>query len=103
MSQTSAKTANYIVAGLAVLGIVFCWVQHFQAKQTLRNPLIPQSISELYFKPALLFTVLYSVIAIIQLLSARYKKGQTVAAVLGCVLLVAARICYPYAVSWFMP
>jgi hypothetical protein len=46
MQQTSGKIANYIVAGLALLGIVFCWAQHFQATQALNNPLIPQSLSD---------------------------------------------------------
>jgi len=102
MTQTSSKTANYIVAGLAVLGMAFCWAQHFQAKQALSNPLIPQSLSDIYYKPALLFTVVYAAVAILQLLSIRYKQAQIAAATIGGVLIVAARICYPYSVSWFM-
>ena len=102
MTQTSVKTANYIVAGLAFLGIVFCWLQHFQAQQTLNNPLIPQSFSDVYYKPALLYTGVFGVIIVLQSVSIYFKKAHGVAAVFGLALLVGTGICYPFTINWFL-
>ena len=100
--DNSLRAFNYTVAFLAVLGIAACWAEHWQAKQTLSSPLIPQSFSDLYFKPALLFTVLFLIIALLQALSIYFKKSYLVSAITGLVLLIAAGICYPHVVSWFI-
>jgi hypothetical protein len=102
MTQTSAKTANYIVAALAVLGIAFCWAQHFQAKQSFSNPLIPQSLSGIYYKPAILFTVLFTLVIVLQSVSIYFKKAHGVAAVFGLALLVGTSMCYPFIINWFL-
>lgn len=102
MNQTSAKAANYIIAGLAVLGMVFCWLQHFQSKQTLSNLLIPQSLSYMYFRPAILFTVIFGLIILLQGVSIYFRKAHGIAAVFGLAVFFVAGICYPYTVSWFM-
>ena len=101
MQVKDSKAANYIITGFALAGIVLCWLQHWQEKHAVRNPLIPQSLSDIYLKPAILFTVVFSFVILLQFLSLNFKKGQTASAVFGAVVVVAAIIVYPYTVGWF--
>lgn len=96
------KSVNYSVGALAVLGIIACWMQHWQAKYTY-NPLIPQSLLDVYFKPALLFTVIFALVLLLQAVSIYYKKANATAAIAGLVILVGSGLVYPFVASWLLP
>lgn len=96
------KAANYIVIGLSVLFIVYCWTKHWQMKHQTLNPLIPKSLSDIYYKPALLFTGVFSVIVALQLMGLYSKKWQSFSAIFGAMAVVVAWIVYPYVISWFL-
>jgi len=102
MQVKDSKVANYGIIGLAALGILLCWLQHWQAKSAVYNPLIPQSISDIYYKPAILFTLIFSFIILLQWLTLYLKKGRAVSAVFGAIVLVGALISYPYSIGWFL-
>ncbi|KOS08010.1 hypothetical protein AM493_19600 [Flavobacterium akiainvivens] len=98
----SLRVVNYIVVCLAVLGVLFCWVQYLEAKRLLSNPLIPQGLMAIHFKRMVLFTALFLVVAMLQLLAVYFRKGRLVAAVFGIIVIAAAVVFYPLVIGWFL-
>ena len=96
------KTANYIVMALAVLAIAYIWVQRWQSRLTLTNPLIPARLSDIHYKPALLFTLLFAVIVLLQCSSLYFKKGYYATAALGVLFVIGGLLFYPFAVTLFL-
>jgi hypothetical protein len=102
INKTRLKAANYGVVGLSVMFVVYCWAMHLKAKQALVNPLIPERLADVYLKPALLFTAVFSVVVALQLVSLYNKKRQVFSAILGLIIIVLAWMLYPYSTGWFL-
>jgi hypothetical protein len=97
----SLMILNYSVVCLSVLGVLFGWIEYLDFKNNL-NPLIPASLAEAYYKPAVLYTAVFAVVIVLQLLSIRYKKAQTAAVVAGGVAVIAAGVFHSWLVGWFL-
>lgn len=97
----SSVILNYCVVCISVLGVLLSWVTYLDFKKHL-NPLIPSSLADAYFKPAVLYTVVYAIVVVLQLVSIRYKRAQTAVAVFGAVVIVAGGLFYDVTVGWFL-
>lgn len=94
MKGSAINTANYVVAAIALLALLKNWLQYWQAKATLANPLIPESLRDFHYKPALLFTGIYAVVIVMQLLGVYWGRHQRLLAILGAIVLIAGSLSY---------